>query len=191
LQTPAKAEELEAVIWDHVKDLMCDPERLLGQFEDFAHSTSEDEEEDAEAKKFEGHLRRLSREEIRLVDAYQAGIIELEELKERREKKIAQQREALRAQYEQRAQLRRQAAQAREVLEDLEAFCGRINARLDAATFEDKQAILQLLIERVIVGEDTLEIRHVIPLHGPLGTRKILRPHPIADCVRMVCTQSR
>jgi hypothetical protein len=40
LQTPAKAEELEAAIWDHVKDLMRDPERLLGQFEDFAHSTS-------------------------------------------------------------------------------------------------------------------------------------------------------
>jgi site-specific DNA recombinase len=116
-------------------------------------------------------LRRLSREEIRLVDAYQAGITKLEELKERREK-IAQQREALRAQYEQRAQLRRQAAQAREVLEDLEAFCGLINARLDDATFEEKQAILQLLIERVIVGEDTLEIRHVIPLHGPPGNPK-------------------
>ena len=171
LQIPAKAEELEAAIWDHVKDLMRDPERLLGQFEDFAHSTSESEEEDAEAKKFEGHLRRLSREESRLVDAYQAEIIELEELKERREK-IAQQREALTAQYEQRAQLRRQALQAREVLEDLEAFCGRINARLDDAAFEEKQAILQLLIERIIVGEDTLEIHHVIPLHGPSGDPK-------------------
>ena len=92
----------------------------------------------------------------------------MEELKERRVK-IAQQREALTAQYQQRAQLRRQAAQVREVLEDLEAFCGRINARLEDATFEEKQAILQLLIERIIVGEDTLEIRHVIPLHGPPG----------------------
>jgi sigma54-dependent transcription regulator len=39
-----------------------------------------------EAKKFEGHLRRLSREQTRLVDAYQMGIIELEELQERRAK---------------------------------------------------------------------------------------------------------
>ena len=36
------------------------------------------------------------------------------------------------------------------------------------ATFEGKQSILQLLIERIIVGEDTLEIRHIIPLYGPL-----------------------
>ena len=53
------------------------------------------------------------------------------------------------------------------MLEDLKTFCRRINARLDDATFEEKQSILQLLIERIIVGEDTLEIRHVIPLDGP------------------------
>jgi site-specific DNA recombinase len=167
LQRPAKARELEEAVWEYVKEVMRDPERLLTQFEDFACSTSENgDEEDAEAKKFEGHLKRLYREQTRLVDAYQAEIIELEELKERRAK-IAQRRKALRAQYEQQAQWRRQAAQAREVLEDLESFCRRINARLDDATFEEKQSILQLLIERIIDGEDTLEIRHVIPLDGP------------------------
>ena len=166
-QRPAKAGELEEAVWEHVKGLIRDPERLLSQFEQFAHSSSaNDDKEDAEAKKFEAHLKRLSREQTRLVDAYQAGIIELEELKERRTK-IAQRREALGTQYEQQAQLRRQAVQAREVLEDLQAFCRRINARLDDATFEEKQAILQLLIERIIVGEDTLEIRHVIPLNAP------------------------
>ena len=163
LQRPARAHELEETVWEHVKGLMSDPERLLAQFEGFVRSTSENAVEDAETKKSESHLKRLSKEDSRLVDAYQAGIIELEELKERRVK-IAQRRKALTAQYAQRTRLLRQAAQAREVLEDLEAFCGRINARLDDATFEEKQTILQLLIERVIVGEETLEIRHVIPL---------------------------
>jgi site-specific DNA recombinase len=167
IQRSAKAHELEEAVWEHIKDLMRDPERLLSQFEEFARSTSENgDREEAEAKKFEGHSKRLSRERTRLVDAYQAGIIELEELQERRAK-IAQRREALRTQYGQQARLRRQAAQAREVLEDLQAFCRRIDARLDHASFEEKQAILQLLIERIIVGEDTLEIRHVIPLEGP------------------------
>ena len=176
-QRPAKAGELEEAVWEHIKGLMRDPERLLAQFEDFARSTSENgDREEAEAKKFEAHLKRLSREQTRLVDAYQAGIIELEELEERRSK-IAQRREGLRTQYDQQAQVRRQAAQAREVLEDLQAFCRRIDARLDDATFEEKQAILQLLIERIIVGEDTLEIRHVIPLDGsPRRSKGSLAP---------------
>lgn len=165
-QRPAKAPELEESVWERIKGLLRDPERLLAQFEEFACSDSDKSEEEAEQKKFDGHIKRLFREESRLVDAYQVGIIELQELQER-QAKIAQRRKSLQAHYEQQAQLRQQAAQAREVLEDLETFCRRINARLEDATFEEKQSILQLLIERIIVGEDTLEIRHVIPLDGP------------------------
>ena len=53
------------------------------------------------------------------------------------------------------------------MLSDLTAFCDRIRGRLDEASFADKQAILRLVIERIIVNESSLEIRHVIPLHSP------------------------
>jgi hypothetical protein len=39
-----------------------------------------------------------------------------------------------------------------------------VRSRLDEADLAEGQRSLQLLIERVIVGEDSLEIRHVIPL---------------------------
>ena len=50
---------------------------------------------------------------------------------------------------------------------DLTAFCERVRGRLDEASFDDRQAILQLVVERIIVHEGSLEIRHVIPLHSP------------------------
>jgi site-specific DNA recombinase len=43
--------------------------------------------------------------------------------------------------------------------------------RLQDAAFADRQAILQLVIERIIVHEDGLEIRHVIPLRSPRPDR--------------------
>ena len=177
LQTSAKIEELDAAVWDHVKELMRDPKRLLEQFENYANLASEGEEKErTEAKALEAHLKRLTREEARLIDAYQTEIINLQELKERRQK-VAERRKAITDQHEQQARLRRQTAQAREVVKDLQAFCERISTRIEEATFEEKQSILQLLIERIIVGEDTLEIRHVIPLDGPLGNSKDpLRP---------------
>jgi site-specific DNA recombinase len=49
---------------------------------------------------------------------------------------------------------------------DLAAFCQRVQYRLDQASPADKQAYLQLVIERIIV-DDSLEIRHVIPLRSP------------------------
>ena len=102
-------------------------------------------------------------------------MIDLAELKARREQ-IQGRRQVLVTQrdQEQRLQAERQAAKA--VWSDLEAFCRRVRSRLDEATLAERQRILQLLIERVIVGEDSLEIRHVIPLgrHG----RGAVRPGP-------------
>ena len=75
-------------------------------------------------------------------------------------------------QQEQAEQLRRERFRAQEVLASLTAFCERIGARLEQATFEEKQVLLNLVVERIIVGEDTLEIRHVIPLgHSPPSER--------------------
>jgi site-specific DNA recombinase len=44
---------------------------------------------------------------------------------------------------------------------------GRICSRLKAADFSERQAILQLVVERIIVHGDTLEIHHVTPLRDP------------------------
>ena len=60
--------------------------------------------------------------------------------------------------------MRSERQTAKEVWADLTAFCERVRSRLDEATLAERQRILQLLIDRVIVGEDSLEIRHVIPL---------------------------
>src|SRR5262249_17781675 len=94
---------------------------------------------------------------------YQAEAIDLDELKQRREQ-VRGRRLVLTAQREQEQRLRSERQTAREVWADLTAFCQRVRSRLDEATPAEKQRILQLLIDRVIVGEDSVEIRHVIPL---------------------------
>ena len=162
-QTPAKADELDAAVWGHVKALLEDPAALAARFEELARVSEAKDGGRAAAQRWEAQLQRLGREEQRLVDAYQAEVIDLAELKARREQ-IQGRRQVLVTQrdQEQRLQAERQAAKA--VWSDLEAFCRRVRSRLDEATLAERQRILQLLIERVIVGEDSLEIRHVIPL---------------------------
>jgi site-specific DNA recombinase len=161
---PVKADELEAAVWGHVEQLLNDPETLLKQFEALANQAdAQKTTEGEEAHKAEARLRRLDREEQRLLDAYQAGVVEIAELKDRRQQ-IAARRQALAAQHEQQARLRSERQTAREVWANLKAFCQRVRSRLAEASPSEKQQVLQLLVERVIVGEDTLEIRHVIPL---------------------------
>ena len=163
-QTPAKVAELDAAVWDHVRKLLDDPATLIARFEAFAAAT-----DPSAAPPEDAQLCRLDREEQRLVDAYQAEAIALAELRDRRQQ-IASRRQTLKTQREQRERLRAERHTAQTVWKDLAAFCERIRARLGEATLAEKQQVLQLLIERVIVGEDSLEIRHVIPLRGPQQT---------------------
>ena len=93
-------------------------------------------------------------------------MISLEELGERRAR-LTDQRRGLERQVEQLEALRRQRTAAGAVASDLAAFCERVGSRLDDASFADKQAVLRLVVERIIVHEDSLEARHVIPLRSP------------------------
>jgi site-specific DNA recombinase len=171
---PAKAAELDAAVWDHVCGLLQEPARLVAQFQSFAQLASQgDQRAEAEQRRLTARLERLGREERRLIDAYQAEVLSLEELAERRQL-LAHRRRGLQDQREQAEQLRRQQARAEEMLTSLTAFCARVKDRLAEATFAERQALLQLLIERIIVGDQTLEIRHVLPL-GPAPPSE----HPI------------
>jgi site-specific DNA recombinase len=162
-QRPTKVEELDAAVWEHVTRLLNDPGVLLAQFESQAAPAADDQ---ADERRWDAQLRRLDREEQRLLDAYQAEALALDELKERR-RQIDGRRQMLTAQRDQQARLREGRQTARNTWRDVSAFCERVRSRLTEATPDERQQILQLLIERVIVGEDTLEIRHVIPLRPP------------------------
>ncbi|MBY0297033.1 MAG: hypothetical protein K2X71_13530 [Methylobacterium sp.] len=88
------------------------------------------------------------------------------ELDERR-RSLADQRAILDHQLAATRKLCSEQMNAHAVLHDLTAICERIRGRLDTASFADKQAILRLVVERIIVHDSSLEIHHVIPLHSP------------------------
>jgi site-specific DNA recombinase len=158
---------IETAVWAHVRALLADPDRLFAQFERFAAGADAQAECGRMADRpIESRLDRLVRADQRLVDAYQAEVITLAELDERR-RSLAEQRAALEQQLAAVRKRRREQVKAQAVLQDLAAFCERIRGRLDEASFADKQTILQLVVERIIVHDGSLEIRHVIPLRSP------------------------
>jgi len=161
------AEEIEPVVWDHVMALLADPDQLLAQFDRFAAAADAGSaREQAAEQQLRARLDRTARADKRLLDAYQAGAVSLSELSERRQH-LAQERKGLEQQQEDQARLRQQRLQAEAVRTDVAAFCDRVRSRLANATLTEKQGILQMVIDRIIVGEGRLEIRHVIPLRSP------------------------
>src|SRR4051812_23514625 len=76
-------EALDYAVWEHVRGLLGDPQRLLAQFQDFAVAADQGVAREAAAEhKLRARLESLARADQRLLDAYQAEVISLEELVE-------------------------------------------------------------------------------------------------------------
>jgi site-specific DNA recombinase len=106
--------------------------------------------------------RRLTQQIERLTEAYLGAVIPLAEYQRRRQD-LEQKHQALATQD---AQLSAQVDRRKElagVMVSVEDFCRRVQAGLDAATFEQKRQLIELLIDRVIVANGDVEIRYVIP----------------------------
>jgi hypothetical protein len=126
-----------------------------------------------ELRRVERQRAALAREEQRLIDAYQAWVVELEELRTRRQR-LCEGGQRL----DERAQVVRQqlvqAQRAATLAETVTAFCARIQAHLVEPSFAVKQKVLRLVVERIVVTDEEIVIEHVIP--GEPSSRLHLRP---------------
>jgi len=107
-------------------------------------------------------LARLERQQERLLDVYLAEIIMRDEFERKRQ-------ELTRTQNGLQQQLRQLEHQAQKQIETLtlanniQEFCQRIRPTLDHLNFEQRRQLVVLLIDRVIVDDEKVEIRYVIP----------------------------
>ncbi len=100
----------------------------------------------------------------RLTQAYLAAMIPLEEY-QRRRRSLEERSQALETQMPQlEAQVDRRA-EVVGLVSSIAACCQRVQARLTNAPFEQQRRWVELLIDRVIVTDEAVEIRYVIPTH--------------------------
>ena len=163
------AETMEELVWQHISDLLRDPELLLEQYQlrqDQSYGTAEQQEQ----LRLERKLGALHREEQRLIDAYQAEIIELADLKERCAR-ITEHRTQLEARLASLKQQQQDQQRQMQVKATLEEFCRNISTALQNPSFETKHRILRLVVEKVVVADDQVTIKHMIPI-SDVGLRR-------------------
>ena len=154
--------QLDDLVWHDLCDLLTHPEAIAYALER-AHG---DHWLPQELQARQDNLRRgrasLEQQLTRLTEAYLSNVIPLAEYQRRRQD-LEQRQIALDVQAN---QLRVQAERRKELaglVAHIDDFCRRVQQGLESATFEQKRQLVELLIDRVIVTDDQVEIRYVIP----------------------------
>jgi site-specific DNA recombinase len=112
------------------------------------------------------HLRKarvsVQQQLERLTDAYLAKVLDLDEYKRRRQE-LEQRLQALAEQVRHLEVDVQRHDELSAMVESIEVFCQRVAQGLADATFEQKRQLIELLVDRVVVTGNEVEIRYVIP----------------------------
>jgi site-specific DNA recombinase len=167
------ATRVEKQVWDYVQGLLADKDLLRTRYEESRGDPAIQSREEQERARIERKLEAVGREVQRLIDAYQAGVIELAELQERR-RHSEEQNQVLRRRWAELQQHRQEREQEIRLLQGLEAFCASIQEALVEPSFTTQQKVLELVVDCIVVEETKLTIRHIVPT-GPVRLRT--EPH--------------
>jgi site-specific DNA recombinase len=119
-------------------------------------------------------LTALKREVTRLIDAYQAEVIELAELAERR-RRIEEQGHMWRGRVREIEQQRTDRAAEWRLLEGVDTCCASVRGAMEDPSAEVPQKVLQLVVDRMVVEDSRVIIEHVVPT-GPV---RLQPEHPL------------
>ena len=158
----APADQLDELVWNDLCEVMTHPQSITDALERAHGGHWLPQELKARQQNLRQGRAALERQLERLTDAYLGEVIPLAEYERRR--RDLQQRDGALAGQERR--LETQADQRMElagVAGSVEDFCERVRSGLADATFEHKRELVKLLVDRVIVSDEEVEIRYVIP----------------------------
>jgi len=156
------AGQLDERVWADLCALLTDPAQLARALARARGGAWLPQELQARQAAIGQALGQLDRQQQRLLDAYLAEVIGLPELQRKRQD-LDRRHATLLAQQRQLDAAAGRRLELRVVTDGIEAFCRTVRAGLATATFEQRRQLAELLIDRVIVTGDQVEIRYVLP----------------------------
>jgi len=175
---PVRADCLDQVVWDHIAGLLADPALIRAEISKRLEQARTSDPVTSQRKRLEAALAKATASINAMIEALSEQLITIDELRTRmphlraRETTLRAQTDALDAQAADRDACLQLAS-------DLEGFLARLRRNTSAATTEDRQKVLRLLVKDILIGPEKITIRHRIPTRA--GTASTGRGHAEPD----------
>jgi site-specific DNA recombinase len=165
---PVRADYLDTVVWDHITHLLAEPALIRAEISKRLDRARASDPVTGQRRRLETALAKATTAISAMIEALSEQLITIDELRARmphlraREASLRDQIDALDAHAaDQQAYLK--------LADDIEGFLTRLRASTAAATVEERQRVLRLLVKDVLIGPEKITIRHRIPArgHGP------------------------
>lgn len=160
---PVRQDLLDHIVWSEILNLLEGPNMIQSEIERRLSAARNSNPNKKREEALHRDLTRTRKSMERLVTAYQESLISLEDLRgrmpelRRREKTLEAEVKSIADQTNDRAAYLR-------LTETLSTFMARLRSSAQSLDIAERQRIVRLLVKEVLVGDDTIIIRHSIPI---------------------------
>jgi site-specific DNA recombinase len=158
---------LDQIVWDEVIRLLEDPTLIQQELDRRLEAARSSNPSQKREQNLQRELAHVGKGIERLLSAYQEALMSIEQLRERMPT-LRQREQTLRAELQAITDQANDRAAFLRLAETLTAFLARLHEAADTLSINERQRIVRLVVKDVLIGEDTITIRHSIPAsQGP------------------------
>ena len=154
---------LDQIVWAEVIRLLEDPTLIQQELDRRLVAARACDPAKQREQTLERERTRVSKSIERLVNAYQEELVSIEQLRERMPA-LRQRERALHAELQAIADQNQDRDMFLRLAETLTGFLDRLHSAADTLDVLERQRIVRLVVKEVLIGEDTIVIRHSIPV---------------------------
>ncbi len=157
-----KQKELDDIVWRHVIDLLKEPDLIEAEIMRRRQENDSIKKNELTIKDLDKDLARISKTRDKLLDAYQEGeTLTLDELKQRlrelelRHKAVLKEKRSLENLWSEEIKI-----------ENMKKHVDNLRLQVEDSknlSVRDKQNVLRLLVDEIIIIDNQIDIRHSIP----------------------------
>ena len=153
---------LDQLVWQDLCTILLDPDIITSQLQRAQSGAWLPQALQARLTTVRNALSQLERQQARLLEVFLAEVIERAEF-ERKRHELVQTQHGLEQQLRQLEVQSQKQIDTLELSQNIEAFCQRLQPTLEQLGFDQRRKLVELLIDRVIINDEQVEIRYVIP----------------------------
>ena len=189
---PVRQDYLDDLVWREVMKLLEDPGLIRNEMERRIRELQESNPSKVRKEALVKTIARVQNGADRLLDAYQEGLLSLEQLR-RRMPELKKRESALRAELQTMEASVVDRERCLRLVGNLKGFLSSLHRSAQTLDVKDRQRVLRLVVKEILVGPDTLTVKHSIPVSsraedssaGSAGQSYLLRgwsPRPPLRC---------
>jgi site-specific DNA recombinase len=159
---------LDDLVWREVMKLLADPDLVRNEMERRIRELQESNPSKVRKEALAKAITRVQKGTDRLLDAYQEGLLSLEQLR-RRMPELKKRETALRTELQTVEASVVDRERCLRLVGTLNGFLSSLHQSAQTLDVKDRQRILRLVVKEILVGPDTVTVKHSISASSRSG----------------------